>query len=607
MGKIELSISFKGDLAMINKVRQSIIEKIGYGYLIVNPVEIEGSIKSEIVDYNNIFKDHFNFEEDIFGMDLSIINNKQLCNYLKEVQEVLYLDNEIKKVLTIGSNSYFVRIYRHEDYIVLIFDFSNVNYLNSDQYNQTGTELLSNLPVVVYKCKFDQNWTMEYLSQGCEAVTGYKPEELIGNNLVSFNDLIIDKYKIAVRNKWIDAIENKGFVKIEYEIKTKDDMVKWVYEQGQPIFDSDDAIGYLEGIIVDISEQKKREEEINYLTYHDSMTGLFNRRYYSHILDRLSSIDKIPITVIVGDINGLKLINDAFGHELGDKLIIDTAKILQSCTRSSDIVTRTGGDEFVIFLPNTDKSIGEMVVKRILKECEDYNNSSTNSKFNISVSLGLETMYSLDEKIDDIIKYAEDYMYKNKLYNHKSTHNTIINSIRKKLSGLINEGDDSLPNIECLAESLGQELGLSKESLEKLKVLSSIHDIGKISIETDILNKVEPLTDEEWLMIKKHPEMGYRIAMASLELASIADYIISHHERWDGGGYPEGLKGDQIPLLSRIVSVLDAYDAMRTDKTYRKKLSKEEAIEEIKRNAGTQFDPEIARVFIEVVEKNYCD
>ncbi len=591
---------------MINRVRKSIMEKIGYGYIVINPIEVDGSTYCEIVDYNKIFTDHFENSRDLYGSDLLSINHKELCDMIYDIKDSIDIGKEIEKTLSIRNNNYPIIIYKQEDYVVLLFDFSKVKSIISNIDANIGTELLSNLPVMVYKCRFDDNWTMEYISQGCEAVTGYKHNELIMNNEQSFNNIIVEKYRDSVKSKWVNAVENKELIKIEYEIIMKNGQVKWVYEQGQPIFDERGNLKYLEGIIVDISEQKKREEEINFLTFHDSMTGLYNRRYYSMTIDRIAREESLPISVIVGDINGLKLINDAFGHELGDQLIIDTAKILQKCVRSTDIITRTGGDEFVVFLPSTENNIGEIVVDRILKECNEYNETSKDSNYNISISLGIETMNSISEDLEDVIKLAEDQMYKNKLFNHKSTHSTIINSIRKKLSGIVNEGNHGDENIECLAENIGKALGMNDDTLEKLVTLSSIHDIGKISIETDILNKTDPLTNEEWEMIKKHPEMGYRIAMASLELASMADYIISHHERWDGLGYPVGLKGEEIPLLSRIVSILDAYDAMRTEKTYRRKLSKEEAIEEIRKNAGTQFDPDIAKVFVDVVNMNYC-
>src|SRR5690554_1625321 len=306
---------------MINRVRKSIMEKIGYGYIVINPIEVDGSTYCEIIDYNKIFTDHFETSRDLYGSDLLSIKHKELCDMIYDIKDSIDIGKVIEKTLSIRNNNYHIIIYKHEDYVVLLFDFSKVKSIISNIDANIGTELLSNLPVMVYKCRFDDNWTMEYISQGCEAVTGYKHNELIMNNEQSFNNIIVEKYRDSVKSKWANAVENKELIKIEYEIIMKNGQVKWVYEQGQPIFDERGNLKYLEGIIVDISEQKKREEEINFLTFHDSMTGLYNRRYYSMTIDRIAREESLPISVIVGDINGLKLINDAFGHELGDQLI----------------------------------------------------------------------------------------------------------------------------------------------------------------------------------------------------------------------------------------------------------------------------------------------
>ncbi len=148
---------------------------------------------------------------------------------------------------------------------------------------------------------------------------------------------------------------------------------------------------------------------------------------------------------------------------------------------------------------------------------------------------------------------------------------------------------------------LGKAMGLQEHQLNELQLLSTMHDIGKISIDNYILTKPGKLNEEEWLEMKKHPGIGYRIAMTSTNLKSIAEYILCHHERWDGKGYPQGLLEESTPLLSRILAVADAYDAMTSDRSYRKALAKEVAITEITKNAGTQFDPEIVKLFLEVM------
>ncbi|MDD3142268.1 MAG: HD domain-containing protein, partial [Lachnospiraceae bacterium] len=147
------------------------------------------------------------------------------------------------------------------------------------------------------------------------------------------------------------------------------------------------------------------------------------------------------------------------------------------------------------------------------------------------------------------------------------------------------------------------ELGLNDDKIVELELFSTLHDIGKISIDRNILTKTDKLSEEDWIELKKHPEVGYRIAQTVPELVKISEYILCHHERWDGTGYPQGLSKEEIPLLSRILAVVDAYDAMTQDRSYRKARPQTEAIEEILNNAGTQFDPEVAAIFVHKVLK----
>lgn len=461
--------------------------------------------------------------------------------------------------------------------------------------------LLENIPGMAYRCIFDRDWTMEYISDGCKRLTGYDPEDLIQNLAITYNELIQEEYRDYVWETLnIASGENRPY-NLEYQIKTKDGRLKWVYEQGQAIYDIDGQIEALEGIIIDVTHQKKREEQINFLTYHDSMTGLYNRRYFSEVSTQLVFDDVLPISVIIGDINGLKMINDAFGHELGDCLIKETANILKESVRSTDIVTRIGGDEFAIFLPHTTEETARTVLDRIERGTRIYNEDNGDTPIKISISLGLDTVNTREESLDEAIRNAEDIMYKNKLFEHRSSHNSILASIRGMLTRRGEMREENLSALQCIAQRLGEELHLDDEMIQQLIMLASIHDLGKVTIDSELLSKKEPLTNEEWEVLRKHPEMGYRIAMASMDLAAIADYILSHHERWDGKGYPSGLKGEEIPLLSRIIAIIDAYDAMTGGRPYRERLTREDAIIEIMNNSGTQFDPEIAEIFLRLL------
>ena len=354
-------------------------------------------------------------------------------------------------------------------------------------------------------------------------------------------------------------------------------------------------------LIEDATEQKQRDEEIIYLNYHDILTGLYNRAFFEEEKQRLDTRRQLPISIIMGDINGLKLINDAFGHNAGDKLLVEIAGILRSCCRNEDIIARVGGDEFLIFLPQTEASTAQKICDRIYEECKRFNQQSDVGAFNPSIALGTATKNFVADSLAKISKSAEDLMYRRKLIDRKSIHSSLIKSIKATMFEKSHETQEHAERLVALSKMVGKEIELSEELLNELEMLATLHDIGKVSVDDHILTKTGALTDEEWVEIKKHPEAGYRIAQSSPELMSIADYILSHHERWDGKGYPQGLSGEAIPLLSRIISIVDAYDAMTQDRPYRKAMSKEQSVNEIKKNAGKQFDPEIASIFLEQV------
>ena len=330
------------------------------------------------------------------------------------------------------------------------------------------------------------------------------------------------------------------------------------------------------------------------------MTGLYNRRFFEAEKIRLDNEENLPLSVIIGDIDGLKLINDALGHGLGDELIKDTAKILSACCGSQDILARTGGDEFAILMPRTSRA--EALANYMIIQQAFVDEAMSVKKSYISISLGFNTKEDMSENLNQVIKVAEDNMYKHKLLEHKSSHSAIIGAMKSTMFNIIYETEAHANRLAEMARIIGVRLGLSRTEMDELELLATLHDIGKLGIDKSVLNKAGPLNDAEWIEMKKHTEIGYRIAMSSPELAPIAEFILCHHEHWDGGGYPQGRKREKIPLLSRILALIDAYDAMTEDRIYSKAISREAALEEIRRNAGTQFDPRIVEIFLDEME-----
>ncbi len=361
--------------------------------------------------------------------------------------------------------------------------------------------------------------------------------------------------------------------------------------------------GKVLGVVVvfrDISDVKEHINQIEYLSYHDSLTGLYNRRYVDEMIKYVDLEENLPITIVMGDVNGLKITNDVFGHAKGDLLLKEMAKTLKSYFRKTDIIARWGGDEVIIIMPRTKPDVAEEIVEKI---------NSTNilidqSGLYLSISLGIFTKKSVDEDIQFIMQMCEEDMYHKKLLDGKSYRNSIINSLLATVYEKSYETVAHSSRIEYYCNQIAKTLNLSLKEMEELSLLAKLHDIGYVSVNTDILTKDTSLTLDEWQDIKKHAEIGYRIAKAIPELAIIADYILYHHERYDGKGYPRGLKEDEIPMTCRIFSIVDAFDSMVQERKYRPSISTKNAIHEIKLNAGYQFDPEIVEVFTKLISCN---
>ncbi len=350
-------------------------------------------------------------------------------------------------------------------------------------------------------------------------------------------------------------------------------------------------------IFHDISERKKSENNMRYLSFHDHLTGLYNRRFFEEEIERLDTERQLPLSFIMGDLNGLKIINDAFGHEQGDNLLREASKILKKVCRADDILARWSGDEFVIILPRTPIKNVEEISRRIKKECK----KTLSLKIPLSLAIGEATKTEAGRDIQSVIVEAESNMYRNKLVEKDSNASSIIFALEQTLYEKSNETKEHTDRIYNLSMKLGKASGLLSSQLDELALLATLHDIGKVAIPEEILLKEGKLTEEEWEVIKRHPEIGFNIANASQQIAHISKAILACHENWDGSGYPLGMKGNAIPLISRIIFIVDAYDVMISGRIYKKPLSKEAVVDEFIRCSGTQFDPVLVEKFIEIL------
>ncbi len=398
-----------------------------------------------------------------------------------------------------------------------------------------------------------------------------------------------------------EVIKKNKLCKYERSLTYPDGMAVVMEIVKTPYYDEH---GKVQGVICvarDITEHKQRERDILYLSYHDTLTGLYNRGYFEDSKKRFETEQILPLSLIICDVNGLKLINDAFGHSVGDELLVAVADLLRSCCREQDIIARIGGDEFSILLPWTNEDRTKTVYDNIVANCEESAAQLDGKLRYTSISVGYATKTEQQESLNEVFKVAEENMYRRKLLARNGMHSVLLNSIKTTLYEKSNETKEHGDRMAVLAKKLGKILGLPYCDIDALELVSALHDIGKISIDLSVLKKQGKLTQAEWVTIKKHPEVGYRIAQAVPELQPIADVILSHHERWDGQGYPRGLAGEEIPMLARIITLVDSYDAMTENRGYTKALSKQEAIDEIIKGTGSQYDPVIAELFVNQV------
>jgi len=371
----------------------------------------------------------------------------------------------------------------------------------------------------------------------------------------------------------------------------------------------------------DITEWIQAQEYWKQLTLYDRLTGLYNRTFFEEEMRRLSDGREYPITIVFADVDNLKLTNDSMGHRVGDEMIKACGEIMSRVMRSSDILARGGGDEFLALLPQTGEKAGANIVKRIEEEVQRYNREA--ELFEVSLSVGLATAKSDTDSLEEVFKRADEAMYRKKLAKktgvaaggeeaaavketgEETSHHDkwFLEHILSVLEERDYLADGHAQRLSELCCKVGGKIGLSDEQIKKLELLAQVHDLGYLGVPKEIISKEGLLSQEEWEIISQHPEKGYSLAQCQPELSGIAELILKHHERMDGKGYPLGIKGEKIPVECRILAIADAFDAMISDRPYRKAMSPEEAKAELRKHAGTRYDPELVEVFFSLLEE----
>lgn len=446
---------------------------------------------------------------------------------------------------------------------------------------------------------YDHDMRITFVNKRSKEFWGFEPEEMIGRPIYDVVDTSIQQ---VVFDKTSERLNLGRMETFELPVICKDGSVITARVNASPIYESGVVSG---GIVLaeDVSRRKEAENKLRYLGMHDPLTGLFNRAYFEDAMRRLETSRTVPVGLIVFDLDGLKLMNDTLGHQAGDSLLIEASRLLAGCCRKEDILARVGGDEFAVLLPHSLRERTEGVCQNIRLEIARHNKA--NGDFPMSLSMGFAVREDATVSMDEIFHIADDNMYREKLHSSRSARASIVQALMKAMEARDYITEGHAERLQDLVLLLTDALDISDEKGNDLRLLAQFHDIGKVGISDSILFKPDKLTEQEATEMKRHCEIGHRIALSAPELAPVAEWILKHHEWWNGKGYPLGLAGNDIPLECRILSIADAFDAMTSDRPYRKAMPEDEALQELERYAGTQFDPMLVSLFVHARKKNH--
>lgn len=511
-----------------------------------------------------------------------------MTNIEKEIEKVLSHNNiNIDKNSSIAEALEKIFVFKEE----LRFQNDELRRINHDieVVKQDYEELFTEAPIAYLLLDDDMNINKANSS----AVDLLKCTDLNGKH---FSNFIEPKSQDAFY-RFKRNIDKRGNTSIELGITVLDE-VKYIKLFSNQT--NNKVFCKYRFALLDETLVHEQQEKVSYLSLHDQLTGCYNRHFLQEELTRIDHKRSYPLGIIMADLNGLKLINDGFGHNIGDELIKQAAFVLDKSIRGNDILARVGGDEFIIVLPKTT----ELSIKQIIQRMKTMADGIAVKDIKLSIAYGFSIKNNPKEDIDNIMKRAESSMYKDKL-THKTGHKKyVITSILDTLHKKYPQEALHSQMVSKYAVMMGNKLGFSPERIKNLQDAGALHDIGKISIDASILDKPGPLTTVEYEEIKKHPAVGYRILSSSGTFSEISDIVLSHHEHVDGTGYPRGLKDDELIDESKIISICEAYSTMTVDTSYRKAISKDEALKKLEDRRGTQFNSELLDVFIQSIKNN---
>lgn len=575
-------IELEKDIFYDNPILSDILHEMDNGVLIVD-------YNKRILHINEEAKKAFNIHNNKIEFITSLFQHQNITSIKHTTNNeytFTYPDDKIKtyiiKINSLPDSNLLITLKNKSDIIDLIQQLE----ISKLKYNL----LVNNTPDVLIQ--LDKECTITYLNCGLAKNLKVDSKKYLNKNI--FEVLPIDfarQTKNTVQK--VLSTYNPSSFKSNISIKEKD-----YYYIIRIYPDIDEHVMCLAR---DISEKKTIENKLEYLNIYDPLTGLFNRAYFENKLQYYNDPAFLPMGLVICDLNSLKLVNDTLGHSFGDTIIKESAKIIKEPLSIYEEACRIGGDEFAIFFPNCSNSLLEKYKKTLLDKLNDYNLS--NPRLPLSFSIGYSLKETIDTNMETIFIAADNNMYHEKLLLGIKNRNNMVQGLINSLSTKEYKSEYTkkllLENVIKLARSINYP----EHNINNLKLFVNFHDLGQVSIPNNILYKTDPLTDEELKIIRRHSEVGYKISLSIPNLFHIADLILKHHEWYNGEGYPLKIKGENIPIECRIFSIVESYIAMITDKPYRKAISIKEALIELKKCSGKQFDPHIVDKFIEIINK----
>ncbi len=443
-------------------------------------------------------------------------------------------------------------------------------------------------------CRYAPDGALNYVNETYARYFSRKREELLGKD---FTVVFCAEDREALKQQVTELNIANPVITIENRVCLPGGVVRWQQWTHRAVFSDDGILLDYQSVGRDVTARRAAEEKLRYLSTHDALTGLYNRLYFEEQMQGMENGSCDPVGLIMCDLDGLKIINDTLGHEKGDRLLKAVAEVMLHSFRNDDIVARVGGDEFAILLPFSSREDVKNAVERIDNNINKYNQD--NPEMLLSISLGYAVKQDGNTSIGVAFEEADNNMYREKLNRKLHTRNSIIKNLMKALEtrDYLTEGhgDRMRDYMLKMADAIDYPQSMRLE----LELFAQFHDIGKVGIPDAVLFKHGLLNEEERTYMQRHCEIGNRIAFSAPELVVIADWILKHHEWWNGQGYPLGLKGEDIPLECRMLTIAAAYDAITSNRPYRQACSHSQALQELRRCAGTQFDPALVEKFIE--------